>query len=129
MIQTLEAHIDAMNERLSEKNRSRPFMLPSQEKPFVYYNFLDALFKVMEQTDYRALPAQSSQGIMKVVFQNWTAFFASMKDYRKHPEKYTGKPNIPRYARSKVKEVVFSNPDCVIKGRKFLKLERKRARD
>ncbi|MCF2938210.1 hypothetical protein L1N85_07150 [Paenibacillus alkaliterrae] len=31
VMQTLEAHIDAMNERLSEKNRSRPFMLPSGE--------------------------------------------------------------------------------------------------
>ena len=117
----LEEHIEAMNERLSEKNRSRPFKLPSQEKPFVDYNFLDALFKVMDQPDYRALPAQSSQGIMKVAFQNWKAFFASMKDYHKHPEKYAGKPNIPGYARSKVKEVVFSNQDCVIKERKFLK--------
>ncbi|CAM4350221.1 transposase [Paenibacillus alkaliterrae] len=122
VMNSLEVHIDTMNERLSEKNRSRPFMLPSQEKSFVPYYFLDALFKVMEQTDYRALPAQSSQGVMKAVFQNWTAFFASMKDYRMHPEKYTGKPNIPGYARSKLKEVEFSNQDCVIKGRKFLKL-------
>jgi putative transposase len=118
----LEAHIDAMNERRSEKNRSRPFELPSKEKPFVSYNFLDALFKVMDQNDYRALPAQSSQGIMKIAFQNWLSFFASMKDYRKHPGKYSGKPHIPGYSRSKVKEVVFSNQDCVIKEQKFLKL-------
>ncbi|WP_235548799.1 RNA-guided endonuclease InsQ/TnpB family protein, partial [Paenibacillus sp. Soil522] len=71
---------------------------------------------------YRALPAQSSQGIMKIAFQNWLSFFASMKDYRKHPGKYSGKPCIPGYARSKVKEVVFSNQDCVIKEQKFLKL-------
>jgi len=122
VMDTLAAHIDAMNERRSEKNRSRPFDLPSQEQPFVSYPFLDALFKVMEQSDYRALPTQSSQGIMKVVFQNWKAFFSSMKDYRKHPEKYTGKPHIPGYARGKVKEVVFSNQDCVIKGGRFLKL-------
>jgi putative transposase len=118
----LEAHIDAMNERRSEKNRSRPFELPSKENPFVSYNFLDALFKVMDQNDYRALPAQSSQGIMKIAFQNWLSFFASMKDYRKHPGKYSGKPHIPGYSRSKVKEVVFSNQDCVIKEQKFLKL-------
>ncbi|WP_214628263.1 RNA-guided endonuclease InsQ/TnpB family protein [Paenibacillus agaridevorans] len=122
VMDTLETHIDAMNARRSEKNRSRPFERPSPEKPFVSYPFLDALFKVMEQPDYRALPAQSSQGIMKVVFQNWAGFFASMKEYRQLPEKYAGKPNVPGYARSLVKEVVFSNQDCVIKERKFLKL-------
>ncbi|MDQ6420460.1 transposase [Paenibacillus sp. LHD-117] len=122
VIDILTAHIDTMNERRSEKNRSHPFELPSREHPFVSYSFLDALFKVTEQSDYRALPAQSSQGIMKVVFQNWKAFFVSTGDYRKHPEKYTGKPHIPGYARGKVKEVVFSNQDCVIKERKFLKL-------
>jgi putative transposase len=88
VVDTLQTHIDAMNERLSVKNRSRPFQLPSQESPFVNYRFLDALFKVMEQVDYRTLPAQSSQGVMQVVFQNWKSFFASIKDYRNHPEKY-----------------------------------------
>lgn len=118
----LDSQLEAMNEIRGVNNRARPFERPSQEKSFVSYSFLDALFKVMEQPDYRALPAQSSQGIMKVVFQNWKGFFASMKDYRKHPEKYSGKPNIPGYARRPMKEVVFSNQDCVIKEQKFLKL-------
>ncbi|MCV4231339.1 transposase [Virgibacillus sp. LDC1] len=128
VMNTLSAHLDAMNERRSVKNRSRPFTLPSPEQPFLSYSFLDALFKVMEQPDYRSLPAQSSQGILKVVFQNWAAFFASMKAYRQHPETFTGKPKIPGYARSKVKEVVFSNQDCVIKDRKFLKFPRTKLR-
>ncbi|MFE6075072.1 RNA-guided endonuclease InsQ/TnpB family protein [Paenibacillus sp. NPDC057886] len=126
VMDTLAAHIDAMNGRLSEKNRSQPFQLPSQESPFVHYRFLDALFKVMEQPDYRALSAQSSQGIMKVVFQNWTAFFTSMRDYCNHPEKYRGKPHIPGYARGKVKELMFSNQDCIIKERKYLKFPKTR---
>ena len=107
VMDTLQTHIDAMNERLSEKNRSRPFQLPSQESPFVNYRFLDALFKVMEQVDYRTLPTQSSQGVMQVVFQNWKSFFASIKDYRNHPEKYSGKPRIPGYARSQAKRSGF----------------------
>ncbi|GIP35775.1 RNA-guided endonuclease TnpB family protein [Paenibacillus sp. J2TS4] len=121
VLDTITAHVDLMNERRSNKNRLHPFQLPSQEKPFIHYHFLDALFKVIDQTDYRSLPAQSSQGIMKVVFHNWKAFFQSVKDYRKHPDKYNGPPRIPGYARSKVKEVVFSNQDCVIKHQKFLK--------
>ncbi|MFS0725781.1 RNA-guided endonuclease InsQ/TnpB family protein [Paenibacillus sp. 1P07SE] len=121
VMDTLSAHLDAMNER---RSANRPFVLPSPERPFLSYAFLDALFKVMNQPDYRALPAQSSQGILKVAFQNWASFFASMKSYRQHPERFTGKPKIPGYARSKVKEVVFSNQDCVIKEGKYLKLPR-----
>ncbi|GBF76915.1 hypothetical protein PA598K_05429 [Paenibacillus sp. 598K] len=120
----LSAHLDAMNARRRAKNRSRPFVLPTPEQPFLTYPFLDALFKVMEQPDYRSLPAQSSQGILKVVFQNWTSFFASLKTYRQHPERYTGNPKMPGYARSKVKGVIFSNQDCVIKEQKYLKLPR-----
>ncbi|KRE97709.1 transposase [Paenibacillus sp. Soil766] len=122
----LQTHIDAMNKRLREKNRSRPFQLPSQESPFVNYRFLDALFKVMGQVDYRTLPTQSSQGVMRVVFQNWKSFFTSIQDYRNHPEKYSGKPRIPGYARSQAKEVVFTNQDCVIKERKYLKFPKTR---
>ncbi|MFD3447331.1 IS200/IS605 family accessory protein TnpB-related protein [Microbacteriaceae bacterium 4G12] len=44
------------------------FSKPTKEKPHVDYHFLDALFKAMLQKDYRSLPAQSSQSIMKTVF-------------------------------------------------------------
>jgi len=128
VLDILEEHIDLMNKRRRGQNRSQAFQLPSEEQPFVDYNFLDALFKVMNQVNYRALPAQSSQGIMKVVFQNWKAFFSSIKDYRKHPGKHSGKPRIPGYARNRVKEVVFSNQDCVIQERKFLKFPKTKLR-
>nr|WP_260405559.1 hypothetical protein [Paenibacillus sp. 598K] len=74
---TLSAYLDTMNARRRAKNRSRPFEFPTPAQRFLTYPFLDGLFKVMEQPDYRSLPAQSSQGILKVVFQNLTAFFAS----------------------------------------------------
>ena len=50
------------------------FSEPNFEKPYVDYNFLDALFKAMIQNDYRALPTPCSQSIMKGVFQNWKSF-------------------------------------------------------
>ena len=59
------------------------FSEPNFEKPYVDYNFLDALFKAMIQNDYRALPTQCSQSIMKGVFQNWKSFLASLKDYKR----------------------------------------------
>ncbi|MEH7460328.1 transposase, partial [Bacillus sp. JJ1127] len=97
------------------------FSAPTTEKPYVDYNFLDALFKVMIQNDYRTLPTQSSQSIMKNVFQNWKSFFASLKDHKKNPNKYTGRPRIPKYICSSEKEILYTNQDCVIKNDKFLK--------
>jgi putative transposase len=139
VLDTLQQHIEGMNERQLQayeskvaKEHQKPvqqrveiryhrFELPSEESPNIDYHFLDSLFKVMGQTDYRALPTQSSQWVMKTVFQNWRSFFASLKDYRLHPEKYTGKPRIPAYSRAKEKEIQFTNQDCVIKEGKFLK--------
>ena len=51
-----------MNERRNEKNRSHPFKLPSQESPFVPYNFLDALFKVMNQARLSSAPDAEQSG-------------------------------------------------------------------
>jgi putative transposase len=49
------------------------------------------------QIDYRSLPAQTSQQIIKLLFKNWISFFRSIKDWKKHPNKYKGKPNLPGY--------------------------------
>ncbi|MCC2495259.1 transposase [Bacillus cereus] len=97
------------------------FSEPNFEKPYVDYNFLDALFKAMIQNDYRALPTQCSQSIMKGLFQNWKSFFASLKDYKKNPNKYDGMPRIPKYIRSSEKEILYTNQDCIIKNGRFLK--------
>ncbi len=139
VMDTLHANIEAMNERQLEAYRSKVareqlkpsadqqkmvcnfFELPSDTRPMLDYNFLDCLFKVMGQADYRALPAQSSQGMMKGVFQNWKSFFASLKACHLHPEKFKGKPSIPSYCKAKEKEIVFTNQDCVIREGKVLK--------
>ena len=42
---------------------------------------------------------------MKTVFKNWKSFYASLKDWKANPSKYTGKPNIPRYSRATMKEI------------------------
>jgi putative transposase len=104
------------------------FEMPTKEKPYVDYSYLDALFKLIAQNDYRSLPAQSSQGVMKVVFQNWKSFYASLADYKENPTKYKAKPRIPKYCRSNEKEIIFSNQDCVIKDGKYLKFPKTKER-
>jgi putative transposase len=49
------------------------------------------------QKDYRSLPAQTSQQIIKLLYKNWNSFFKSIKDYHVHPNECKGIPNLPKY--------------------------------
>jgi putative transposase len=126
-------------QKKKEKEKAKPtdkrkeikcnlFEEPSKENPYVNYHFLDALFKSIAQQDYRSLPTQSSQGIMKTVFQNWKSFYSSLREYKVNPNKFKARPRIPGYSRSKEKEVSFSNQDCVVKDNKFLKFPKTKER-
>ncbi len=146
VLDVIDTHFEEMNEvqrnvyqKKLEKEKGKPkekqkevtlneFEKPSKDDPYVDYNFLDALFKLTSQNDYRSLPAQSSQSVMKVVFQNWKSFYASLKDYKVNPTKYKAQPRIPKYSRSKEKQVIFTNQDCVIKEHKFLKFPKTKER-
>lgn len=95
------------------------FELPTKEKSFLPYNLLDALFKHVKQADYRSLPAQSSQAMMKQAFQDWENFFASVRAYKQNPSSFTGRPRIPGYKKASKHQVYFTNQDCVIKGKQL----------
>lgn len=136
----IHQHLDAMNEnqflafqKKVVKESMKPeeqrkdvkanlLPLPTKEEPMLSYHFLDALFKAMGQENYRALPTQSSQNIMKVAFQNWKSFFALIKKYKSNPTSLSGKPRIPKYCRTPQKEFIFTNQDCEIRNHRFLKL-------
>lgn len=124
----------AYEKRLS-KEQSKPieeqkdvkitlFEEPSASRPYLTYGFLDAFFKQTNQTDYRALPTHTAQATIKLVFQDWKSFFEAKKEYKLHPEKFTGEPKIPRYKKQGVlKEVIYSNQESTISAcGKYLKL-------
>lgn len=67
--------------------------------------------------DYKALPAQTSQQIIKLLYKNWKSFFASIKEYRKSPSKFLGRPKLPKY-KDKLNGrniIVFTNQQCKLK--------------
>ena len=62
---------------------------------WVRYNQLD---RIMHEYDcYYELGSQASQNILRVLDKAWKSFFVSIKDWTKHPEKYLGRPRLPRY--------------------------------
>ena len=56
--------------------------------------------------DYKNMPvAQSAQQTLKLLDKNWQSFFASIKDYKKNPDKYTGRPKLPNYLKKNGKHM------------------------
>lgn len=60
------------------------------------YEFVGILTRE-NQDDYRALPAQTSQQVIKLLYKNWKAYFQSLKSYQKDKSKFLGCPKIPKY--------------------------------
>ncbi|HKV01864.1 MAG TPA: transposase [Ktedonobacteraceae bacterium] len=57
-----------------------------------------ALFHLLKATDaYQALPAKVANQVLLQLHKAWTAFFAAMEGYREHPEKFQGRPGLPKY--------------------------------
>jgi len=50
-----------------------------------------------DNIDYRQLPAKVSNGVLRLLDKNWKSFFAAIKDYKKNPFKYLGRPKLPKY--------------------------------
>ena len=54
-----------------------------------------------ESEPFKDLPSVMSQQILKKVTQNFQSFFKATKDYNKNPDKYLGRPKLPKYKDSK----------------------------
>ena len=64
---------------------------------YLNYFCLEKLMKDNNDTDYRNLPIKSSQQTLKLLDQNFKSFFNANKDYKVNPNKYLGKPRLPKY--------------------------------
>jgi putative transposase len=59
------------------------------------YNQMDKHLK--QNVDYCALPRKVSQWVLRQVDHDWQAFWAANAVYKQTPEKFTGRPQLPRY--------------------------------
>ena len=92
----------------------------------ISYSHLEKLLRVTQNPDFFAgLPMQTAQGIVKQVTEDFKNWLSALKDYKKNPSKYLGKPKMPRYKKNETMTFTISNQDAVLyftdKGT-FLKL-------
>ena len=75
---------------------------------------LSALFAEFNQNDFRALPAQTSQQIIKQVFQNYKSWYKARAEWQKNPSKFKGIPKLPKYKKV-TSEVIFTGQQLKFK--------------
>ena len=81
-------------------------------------NDIDIILKDdTEFPDYRNMPtAQSAQQLLRLLDKNWKSFFASIKDWSKHKEKYLGRPKMPKYLKKNGYYIlILTNQNCKLK--------------
>lgn len=71
-----------------------------------------------EHDNYRSLGyAACAQQILRLFHQNLRGYFASIKDYKKNPTKYTGMPRFPKFRKSGDRfQVIFTNQAAKLDG-------------
>ena len=72
-----------------------------------------------EHDNYRSLGyAACAQQILRLFHQTLRGYFASLKDYKKNPTKYTGMPRFPKFRKSGERfQVIFTNQAARLDGR------------
>lgn len=75
---------------------------------------LSGLFAEFNQNDFRNLPSQTSQQIIKQVFKNYKSWNKARREWQKNPSKFSGKPRLPKYKKV-TSEVIFTVQQINIK--------------
>jgi len=84
-------------------------------KRWIRYNELYKLLKRSE--NYRKLPAQTAQQILKIVDRIWKSFFNAMNAWKEKPEKFNEMPRPPKYKKKNgVFILIFTNQQVKVKG-------------
>jgi putative transposase len=71
--------------------------------------------------NYISLPRKVSKGTLRILDKNWKSFFNSIKDYKKNPKKYFGRPKLPKYKDKKNGRNIVHYEKGAVSKRKLVK--------
>ena len=109
------------------KKIPRRFSYPDREHWFLGYEVLDAVLKETHNEAYYSCISQVNQQALRKTVQAWLAWFRSLKDWKKHPDKYKARPRLPGYIRERETTACFTRQVCKTKevdGRLYLDFTR-----
>ncbi len=83
-------------------------------------DYYDLDFILKKTKNYRLLKAQTSQQILRVLGKNWKSYFNSLKEWKKEPKKFNGRPRPPNYKRDNYNFLIFTNQNSKIVNNKII---------
>lgn len=116
-----------MRQKFFENNKL--YKETKQKGNVLLYNQLYHLLKCTEE--YKALPAKTSQQVLRLLEKSWKSFYMAIKAYTKTPTKFLGRPKPPKYKNKDGEHIlVFTNQQCklvhgILKFPKVVNLELK----
>ena len=92
------------------------------DKKWLSYEQLDYILKSTEDVAYRGLPAHANQQILRCILRNFKSFFKAVKENKKRPECFTGRPKMPGYKKKgRMATAILTNQICTLKEGKHLR--------
>ena len=83
-------------------------------KRVISYCHLEKLMRFTNNPDFfSSLPMQSAQAVVKQAVTDFSNWLKALKDYKKDPSKYLGKPQMPHYRKSNTITFCITNQDAV----------------
>ena len=64
---------------------------------WIRYHEIQGMLQSAKEVDYMALPRKVSQQILILLDKNWKSFFAAMREWKTTPDKFLGRPCLPKY--------------------------------
>lgn len=106
-----------LRQGLSGKHENIPeFTDLLNDKKYINEYALSKRLAELNQADYRALPAQTAQQVIKLLYNNWKSFYKAIKQYNTKPKLFKGRPKPPRYKDKDGKNlIIFTNQQVKIK--------------
>jgi transposase len=62
-----------------------------------WIRYYDLNKELKESENYKFLPAQTAQQILRLLDKSWKSFFKAIKEYKDHPEKFKARSKLPKY--------------------------------
>jgi len=83
-----------------------------------FKSYIETEKEYKENWHNQFLHSHTYQQCLKVLEKNWKSYFASIKDYKKNPNKYKGEPKSPKFKNhtNKKNEVIFTEAGIRVKN-------------
>jgi len=83
-----------------------------------FKSYIEAEKEYKDNWHNQFLHSHTYQQCLKVLEKNWKSYFASIKDYKKNPNKYKGEPKPPKFKNhtNKKNEVIFTEAGIRVKN-------------